>query len=250
MLSFSHPMKSANAAVEYYTDERKEDYYLNGIDKEGLWFGKAAERLGLGRTVGREEFRNLLNGFSPDGREALVQNAGSADRQACWDMTFNDPKAVSAFWAMSPLDVRRQIEEGRREALRTVLGVAEEIGGITRTGPGGKNKEPAELLWATFQEGTSRAQDPHLHTHAVLINLGGRQNGDFGSIYTLNLFRWKMGLGTIYQAELASQLHQRLGLKIEPEKVGFGIRGVPQELCRDFSKRRQTIEGLIRALKN
>ena len=192
MLSFSHPMKSANAAVEYYTDERKEDYYLNGIDKEGLWFGKAAERLGLGRTVGREEFRNLLNGFSPDGREALVQNAGSADRQACWDMTFNDPKAVSVFWAMSPLDVRRQIEEGRREALRTVLGVAEEIGGITRTGPGGKNKEPAELLWATFQEGTSRAQDPHLHTHAVLINLGGRQNGDFGSIYTLNLFRWKM----------------------------------------------------------
>ena len=242
MLSLSHPMKSAAAAVDYYTDERKEDYYLNGIDKKGLWFGKAAQPLGLGQTVQREEFRNLLNGFSPDGGKGLVQNAGHPDRQACWDMTFNDPKAVSTFWAMSPLDVRRQIEECRREALHTTLRIAEEIGGITRTGPGGKIKEPAELLWATFQEGTSRAQDPHLHTHAVLINLGRRQSGTYGSISTLNLFRWKMALGAIYQADLASKLNQRLGLNIEPEKVGFGIRGVPQELCRYFSKRGQTIK--------
>lgn len=35
MLSISNPMKCVAEAVAYYLDERKENYYLNGIDKEG-----------------------------------------------------------------------------------------------------------------------------------------------------------------------------------------------------------------------
>lgn len=245
MLSISHPMKSAAAAVEYYANERKADYYLNGIDQEGRWFGGAATRLGVGQTVQREQFLNLLNGFTPDGREPLVQNAGKEGRQACWDMTFNAPKSVSVLWAVSPPVVRQQLETDHRESVETALRVAEEIGGIVRSGPGGKVKERAGLLWATFQEGTSRAQDPHLHTHAVLINLGCRENGRCGAISTANLFRWKLALGSIYQAELSSRLAQAHGLASEPEKVGFGLRGVPQAVCQGFSKRRQTIEAAM-----
>ncbi len=247
MLSISNPMKGVGAAVQYYLDERKEDYYLNGLDKQGRWYGGAAEKLGLaGRPVTREEFRNLLDGFTPDGREALVQNAGQPNRDACWDMTFNVPKELSVVWAMSPPATRQLIEQEVQEAVKVTLTKAQEIGGITRSGPGGKIKERADLMWATFQEGTSRAQDPHLHIHAVLINFGRRQNGRFGSLYTPNLFRWKMPLGAIFQAELASRIANRFGLQIEAREVGFGIRGVPQDLCRHLSKRRQVIEQTMR----
>ncbi|MGE3312519.1 MAG: MobF family relaxase [Limisphaerales bacterium] len=242
MLSISNPMKSAGGAVAYYLDEAKEDYYLNGIDKQGRWFGGAARAFGLSGTVDRESFHNLLDGFAPDRSKPLVQNAGEEGRTACWDMTFNAPKAVSVLWAMSEADLRRRIEAIHRQAVETALDKAEQVGGITRRGPGGRIHDRASLLWATFQEGTSRAQDPHLHTHAVLPNLALRTDGTTGSLHTTNLFRWKMALGAVFQAELAFQLHAQLGLEIEPATSGFGIRGVPATLCHEFSKRRQAID--------
>lgn len=45
---------------------------------------------------------------------------------------------------------------------------------------------------------------------------------------------------------MASRLTHRFGLRIEARQVGFGIRGVPQDLCRHFSKRRQVIEQTMR----
>ena len=218
MLSISNPMKSAEGAVAYYLDERKENYYLNGIDKQGRWFGGAAGPLGLSGTVDRESFRNLLNGYSADGSMALVQNAGKPDRQTCWDMTFNAPKAVSVLWAMSSPEIRQEIEAAHQQAVETALRIAEKVGGISRRGQGGKIHERAELLWATFQEGTSRAQDPHLHSHAVLLNFALRADGTTGSLHSTNLFRWKMALGAIYQAEFAARLGHDLGLGIESAK--------------------------------
>ena len=235
-------MKGVDAAVDYYANDRKEDYYLNGIDKHGFWFGGAAEKMGLlGHEVKRETFRNLLNGFAPDGRQELVQNAGDSNRDACWDMTFNAPKDLSVIWGMSAPNTRRVIEQILQDSVKVTLVKAEEVAGITRRGPGGKIKEPARLIWALFQEGTSRAQDMHLHLHAVLANIGLRRDGSFGSIYTPNLFRWKIALGSIFQSEVAARLNRRLGMVIESREVGFGIRGVLAELRQQFSKRRQTI---------
>ncbi len=241
-------MKSAGTAVAYYLDERKENYYLNGIDKHGRWAGELAAKFGLlGGAVTRAEFRHVLDGFSPDGQQALVQNAGQPKRDACWDMTFSVPKEVAVLWALSPATTRHLIEREVQASVEAVLTKAQDVGGITRRGPGGKIKERAELLWATFFEGTSRAQDPQPHVHAVLINLGRQPDGSFGALYTPNLFRWKMPLGAMFQAELASRLTRRFGLQIEARQVGFGIRGVPQDLGRYFSKRRQVIERTLAA---
>lgn len=238
-------MKSAETAVQYYQDTRKEDYYLNGIGREGHWLGQGAASFGLAGTVRRDQFRNLLRGLSHDGERPLVQNADRPDRACCWDFTFNAPKSVSVLWALAPADQRSQIEEAHHRAVQAAVARAEQVGGITRRGTGGKKKERAQLVWAAFQEGTSRAQDPHLHTHAVLLNIGLRADGSTGSIHTPDLFQWKMALGAIYQAELAAQLRQRPGCTIVPDKVAFRIEAVPQEVCRALSKRRAVIESTM-----
>jgi conjugative relaxase-like TrwC/TraI family protein len=242
MLSISEAIKGVHDAVNYYTQEGKEAYYLAGMGQEGSWVGGAVELLNLPDRVTPEAFRNLLNGYSPDGQQPLVQNAGHPDRNAGWDLTFSAPKPVSVLWAMSPPSVRAEIEGAQREAVQTALGQAEAIWGFTRRGPGGKRHEHAALLFATFEEYTSRAQDMQIHTHCVLIDTTVRQDGTTGALHSINFFRAKLLLGAVHETELARQLGQRLGVGIEAQDVGFGLAGLPESVCRHFSKRHTAIQ--------
>jgi conjugative relaxase-like TrwC/TraI family protein len=244
MLSISTPRKGADGSARYYTDDKAE-YYLEGQGQLSHWFGHGAETLGLAGPVQRAPFYNLLNGYSPDGHQPQVQNAGHPDRQCCWDLTFSAPKSVSVLWALAPDDARQEIEQAHQRAVEQALEYVEEKAGLTRRGHGGKIQEQAELVFATFQEGASRALDPQLHTHAVLINLGLRRDGTTGSLKTEDLFAAKMKAGALYQARLADQLRDRLGLTLQRERVGLSVVGVPKELCRTFSKRRQKIEKVL-----
>jgi conjugative relaxase-like TrwC/TraI family protein len=242
MLSISEAIKGVNDAVNYHIHEGKEAYYLAGIGQEGRWLGGAVEPLKLPDTVTAKAFRNLLHGYSPDGHKPLVQNAGHPDRDAGWDLTFSVPKAVSVLWAMSPPAVRAEIEASQRHAVKIALGQAEEIFGFTRRGQGGKRHEHAALLFANFEEYTSRAQDMQIHTHCVLINTSVRQDGTTGALHSINFFRAKLLLGAVHETELARQLQERLHVGIEPQTVGFGLAGLPESVCRHFSKRHTAIQ--------
>jgi conjugative relaxase-like TrwC/TraI family protein len=246
MLSISTPMKAAGRA-NYYMGGPAEKYYLEGTRQAGRWFGQAVELLGLPERVSRRTFHNLLNGFSPDGRRPLVQNAGDPNRASCWDLTFSAPKSVSVLWAIAPPDIRHQIEQAHHVAVQHALAHMEAVAGITRRGKGGALREHGKLVFATFFEGTSRALDPAMHTHAALINLALRQDGTTGTLHTRNLFDAKMRAGALYRDELAAQLRQELGLVIDPDPVGFHLRGVPRNLCEIFSTRRRAVVKALQA---
>ncbi len=247
MLSTTTPRHGADEAIKYYLDVQM-DYYLQGLRKAGQWQGQGAVKLGLPESVDRETFRHLLEGFSPDGKNKLVQNAGAKDRQCYWDFTFSAPKPVSVLWAMAPDSIRHQIERMHQEAVQEALIYAEKIGGLTRRGKGGRSVERADLVFATFFEGTSREQDPQLHSHCLLVNLCVRQDGTTGTLRTQELFDYKPIIGERYQLALAARLRQELALEIALEQVGFRIVGVPKPVCRAFSKRSQKIRQRMREL--
>ncbi len=242
MLSISEPIKDVGTAVTYYTTSGKEGYYLDGKTKPGRWVGKAAKALGLPSEVEAKTFHNLLRGFSADGRNALVQNAGEKNRDVGWDLTYSAPKSVSVLWAMSSATNRSHIEAAHRQAVEKSLKHAEALWGFTRRGKGGKRQERAAMMFATFEEYTSRELDMNLHTHCVLINTSVRQDGTTGALHSINFFRAKMVLGSLYAVELAAQLRGLTGLVITPERVGFAIEGISKPVCRSFSKRRVAIE--------
>ncbi len=239
-------MKGAGSG-NYYLNLAREDYYDNQTEEPGQWFGTGAQWMNLQGTVKRDAFHNLLEGYSPDGKWFHVQNAGSPKRQSGWDLTFSAPKSVSVLWALSPDDLRKEIESAHQHAVKRALTYLEETAGITRRGRGGAIKESAALVYATFQHGTSRAHDPQLHTHAILLNLGLREDGTSGSLQSLNIFREKMSAGAVYQTELACVLRRKMNLQIDPDPVSFHVRGVPKELCHEFSKRRRAIERKLKA---
>ncbi len=245
-MSISLPMRGGGAG-EYYLKLAREEYYTKSLGPPGQWFGKGAEALGLSGEVKPEQLKNLLEGKSPDGDRNLVQVQQWKDRerQSGWDITFSAPKPVSVLWSQSDAQVQKTIEKCHDLATRKSLSFLEENAAITRRGEGGRIHEKASVVWAIFQHGTSRANDPQLHSHAVLINVAVREDGSTGALQSREFFKLKMAAGAIYQLELANQLREKLNLKIVHEKVGFHIEGVPKELCKEFSKRRQQIEKVI-----
>jgi len=239
-------MRGAGSA-DYYLTLAQDDYYISASEFPGYWLGKGASQLGLKGQVHREVFRNLLDGMSPDGSRPLVQNAQKEDRQSAWDLTFSAPKSVSLLWALGPPEIRAEIERLHQESVLFALGYLEARAGLTRRGKGGAIQETAALSFAVFQHGSSRALDPHLHSHSVLLNVGVREDGSTGALVTREIFRRKMKAGSRYRERFALRLTQTFGVTIQWQKVGFRVVGVPERLCRVCSKRRRAIQKKMQA---
>jgi Ti-type conjugative transfer relaxase TraA len=233
-----------NGQGTYYVGLAREDYYLEGGEPPGQWIGRGSEALGLRGEVAREEFLNLFAGVDAQGVK-LVQNAGDPKRQPGWDLTFSAPKSVSTVWAIADSETRAAIQKALFVAAKSALKTIEEEA-TTRRGHWGTDKESAKLVIATFEHGTSRAQDPNLHLHALILNLGVRADGTTGTLESQNFYYSKMVVGALFRAEFAKQL-QGLGFEIERDGSSFRIVGVPKSLEEEFSKRRAEIEAVLEA---
>ena len=234
-------IKSAN----YYMELAREDYYLSGGEPPGQWHGEGAASLGLEGAVTSAQFENLFQGFSPDGKTALVQNAGQKggyhERVPGWDLTFSPPKSVSVCWAMATDDVRRAIERAQDQAVRTALTFMEDFAGFTRRGPGGKICEKATFCYALFEHGTSRAQEPQLHHHVICLNLAIRSDGTTGAVRSQALYDFRMAVGYIHSCELAFLLKRDVHLPIKKVDRWFEIDGVSPEVIDRYSTRRKEV---------
>ncbi|HKY19639.1 MAG TPA: MobF family relaxase, partial [Vicinamibacterales bacterium] len=111
---------------------------------------------------------------------------------------------------------------------------------------GKKTELTGALVVAMFQHDTSRAQDPQLHTHALVLNATQREDGKWRSLHSRPLFEHKMAAGNVYRAALALSL-QRMGFEIEQTHADgrFEISGVPTHILDTFSKRRADIDAKL-----
>jgi conjugative relaxase-like TrwC/TraI family protein len=228
------------AQGSYYASLSAEDYYHKGGEPPGVWHGEGAKELGLSGTVDKAEFLKLCDGFALDG-EPLTQNAGKENHRAGWDLTFSAPKSVSVLWSQADEETRHKIQEAQLKAVQKAIDYLEAEAGYTRRGKAGSEIEKCKLVVATFEHGTSRAQDPQLHTHAVVLNVGIRADGTTGSLETKPIYQSKMLAGAFYRAELANILREVLNVGIEKTKTAFEIKGVSKSLMEEFSKRREAI---------
>jgi hypothetical protein len=104
------------------------------------------------------------------------------------------------------------------------------------------------LVLAAFLHSTSRAQDPQLHLHTILLNVGVRADGTTGTLEPKGLYRHQMAAGALFRAELAARLEADLGLRARREQRAFELLGVDPELIAFFSKRRAAIEAELARL--
>lgn len=239
MLS-SKSIGSGGNAASYYEGLASEDYYTKGGEPPGKWVGEYAREIGLAGEVQKGELAAGFVGFHPRTGEQIANNAGD-DHKAGYDLTFSAPKSVSATWATADRETQQAISVAQQRAVEKALDYASKHAFHQREGHAGaiKIEHTSGVAAATFEHGTSRAGDPQLHTHALVLNIA--ENGkriDFDT-------RWKHAAGAAYRAELAHEM-QALGYKVERDGSSFKIDGVPADLEKQFSTRREQIEAAMR----
>ncbi len=168
--SVSALTSSAQASSYYEAD----DYYAQGGLSPSLWQGQGAQALGLSGEVDRDRFRALLDGRIGD-QQLGTYRGGALEHRPGWDVTLSAPKSVSI---MAEVAGDRRLIEAHGQAVKTAMAHVERHMAATRVRDGGTVARAAtdNLIIASFQHGTSRAQDPQLHTHNVIMNAtqGGR----------------------------------------------------------------------------
>ncbi|EBC1886514.1 conjugative relaxase [Salmonella enterica] len=226
-------------AASYYEDGA-DDYYAKEGDATE-WQGKGAEELGLSGEVDSNRFRELLAGNIGEGHR-IMRSATRQDskERIGLDLTFSAPKSVS-LQALVAGDA--EIIKAHDRAVARTLEQAEaraqarqKIQGKTRI------ETTGNLVIGKFRHETSRERDPQLHTHAVILNMTKRSDGQWRALKNDEIVKATRYLGAVYNAELAHEL-QKLGYQLRYGKDGnFELAHINRQQLEGFSQRSARVE--------
>ena len=240
MVASVSALTSSGQAASYY---EADDYYAEGGLSPSEWQGKGADDLGLSGDVDREQFRDLLDGRVAGQRLGTTRD-GQFEHRPGWDVTLSAPKSVSI---MAEVAGDRRLIAAHGAAVKTALAHVEQHMAATRIREGGTVTRAAtgNLVIASFQHGTSRAQDPQLHTHNVILNATKGEDGVWRSLEPRAIYQLQKQIGAIYRQDLALKVRE-LGYDIETGKDSmFEIKGVSGEAMAAFSTRSAEIEAAL-----
>ena len=210
------------------------------VEAEGYWIGRRRAAFGLSRAVDPLELEAVLEGRHPVGGDDL-----GADRRrvqvAAFDLTFCAPKSVSLLFALGDGDIASAVGEGHARAVAAAMSYVEDRAlAVRRTEPAvGRVPAAVEAVPAAgFLHRTSRALDPHLHTHVVVPNLGRARDGTWSALDSRGIYAHAGAAGALYHAQLRHELSASLGVDWGPLVGGRAdVAGVGEEARQAFSRR-------------
>lgn len=261
------PLAGGGGAAAYYLEREagcEHDhpgdgvgYYVNAHEPAGCWLGGGAAALGLTGPLGpggEAVLRELLDGrlgterlarpvirYAEDGSRVDVRRSG-------YDVTFSAPKSVSVLMGLSSPEVAAHVRAAHTAALTDAVGLLETLAARAARGHQGDGQRAPRIatsgvIGAAFEHHTSRADDPQLHTHVLLLNLTQGVDGRWSALDSRTLHRQATTASYLYQHRLRAELTRRLGVAWTGVERGVAeIEGIPQGLCRVFSTRRRQIE--------
>ena len=273
MLSVAKLTLGQEAYYEQQVARGVDDYYAGRGESPGIWAGSGSAGLGLVGVVEDGDLGTLLRGVNPADAERLrspvreraitvrtldVESGEWREEQkrlapvSGYDLVFSCPKSVSLLHALTDeAQVRREISEAHEASWQAALAYLEREACVVRRGKGGAIREHgAGFVGAAFRHRTSRAQDPHLHTHVIVANMTRTEHGEWRALDGEAILKsYRLAAGYLYEAQLRHELTVRLGVEwTEPVKGMAEIAGTPEEAMRAFSTRRQSLLEHMEAL--
>jgi len=224
----------------------------------GEWAGIGAKQLGLEGRVEEEQFLKLCHNQNPKTGDLLTQRMKTtrwdsekmtavANRRIFYDFTFSPPKSVSiqAFLAKD----KRLLDSHNRAVQIAVRELEQFAGTRVHQGLNISERPTGNVVCAMFQHDTSRALDPHLHTHCVMFNATfDSTENRWKALSNYEMLQARKFAENVYYHEFARDLRQ-FGYEIENKPRGdFEIKGVSRELQSRFSKRHNEIDASIERL--
>lgn len=256
MLTMKAQYSLGNAEKYFKEHLRVGDYYMAGRNTLGQWIGKGAEELGLRGETATEDFVNLCRNLNPQTGERLTQRLNSkrasdtgevANRRVFYDFTLSPSKSVSIA-ALVGDDQR--IVAAHDEAIQSALRQLECYAAArVRKDKQTSHRVTGNVVGAVFRHDTSRALDPHLHTHCILFNATKDAiENRWKALEPCEMLRAQKFVEQAYYHELARSLN-RFGYRLRNKPRGdFEIEGMSPELLERFSKRHREIDEKTREL--
>jgi conjugative relaxase-like TrwC/TraI family protein len=231
------------------------DYYAEGQRVQGEWFGEGAALLGLNGKVSRDQFLALCENQHPVSRELLTQRLNTtrqdgagevANRRVFYDFTFSPPKSVSVA-ALVGGDQR--IVAAHNDAVKVALKELEQFAAARiRARKSDSDRRTRNIVSALFQHDTSRALDPHLHTHCIIFNATyDIQETCWKALQNYEMLGAQKYAENVYYHGLARALRGYGYTIVNGARGDFEIAEVSRELCERFSKRHREIDEKTRA---
>src|SRR5215218_232530 len=266
MLSVSKLSPGQEAYYERSVADGIDDYYAGRGESPGVWAGRGASELELEGVVENGQLGRLINGqhpltstqlrSHPPKKRITVERIDPLTGEpfleektlspvAGYDLVFSPPKSVSLLHALGDEQVRHAVNQAHLAAWQAALSYLEERACVTRRGKNGVIRERgAGFVAAAYQHRTSRAQDPHLHTHVIVANMAKTpSDGKWRALDGEPILRsYRLAAGYLYQAHLRAELTRNLGVEWETPYKGLAdLEGVPRRTIRAFSRRRAQV---------
>lgn len=237
-------LKGGDAGAYYV--EKELGYYLDRGEPAGRWQGRGVAGLQLGDTVDEESFLSLMAGEDPrTGRALGTKHTDKTDRG--FDVTCSAPKGVSVLFALGGGDVRREVLEAHDTAVAAMVDWIERHA-HTRYRVNGQicTFDAEGILVANFRHHTSRALDPQVHTHAVVVNRVMSPDGRWLALDARTIKKDQQTLSRLYHAGLRSEMTRRLGVRWNEPANGIAeLADIPTDVLREFSQRTEAIDRRI-----
>jgi len=239
MISHSQIYRArASLATHYYADQADDYYSRDG--SAATWQGEGARRLGAVGEIDPARFKAMLQGDFGRSVTANRSVRKDAKARAALDLTFGAPKSIT-LQALIGGDER--LIHANDQAVAAALAYVEQHLTMGRRKENGKSRveHTGNLIIAKFRHETARptegaAPDPHLHVHALLMNLTQRADGSWVSLSNEDIFKLLRVTDAIYQAELERNV-RALGYAVRHEKHHIELAHISREQIEYFSKR-------------
>uniref|UniRef100_E6PSH3 Putative ATP-dependent exoDNAse (Exonuclease V), alpha subunit-helicase superfamily I member n=1 Tax=mine drainage metagenome TaxID=410659 RepID=E6PSH3_9ZZZZ len=242
-------ISSASGASSYYTSQARAAEYYSGEQVPSAWTGQAAAAMGLRGPVQADALTNILQGRvierDPEGnlheRQLGRTVRGEHQHRAGQDFTISAPKSVSL---EALVHGRDEALQAHRAAVDAALRYLEDHASQSRIR--GEYVATDGLAIAQFEHVSTRAQDPQVHTHALIANVTFK-DGKAYSLSNEKLLEHRSAADGVYHNTLSREL-QKAGYQVTHNRAGHvEIAGYTRQALRDFSTRSAEIEKALAA---
>ncbi len=241
MVRFDKPCVQAAGAVEYFREHMAiGDYLSQDGQAEMTWVGAGASQLGLSGHCRMDHFENLCRGWHPETGERLLARDKGDQRRVCFFGQLSPPKDISILHLVGGDErIGRWWQEAVAQTLREMEALT-----ATRVRRVGQNEDRCtdSMVAAIVTHDANRALDPQLHTHVCIMNVTyDGTEARWKSVQPSGYYRHQAYLREVCYNKLAGHMIEA-GYILEPgQRIGFQVKGVPDELRTLFSKRRREI---------
>lgn len=164
-------------------------------------------------------------------------------RIVAYDLTLAAPKAVSVLAALGPEEVAEQVRRAHGEAVDRALDyLLEGAMGAQRRAGATRTWVPGSVAVLAAAHVASRAGDPHLHAHLVVLNDVATPDGRSSALDRGRLQRSFPAASALYHCQLRFSLVHEVGLRLGRWQ---GDTAVPEvvapALVAAFSRRREEV---------